>query len=43
MRLLADERLDALLGEEIPFGKLPKELPRLFAQGAAGVGALVRY
>ena len=43
VRLLADERLDALLGEEIPFEKLPKELPRLFAHGAAGVGALVRY
>lgn len=43
VRLLADERLDALLGEEIPFAELPKHLPRLFAHGAAGVGALVRY
>ena len=34
---------DALLGEEIPFEALPKELPRLFAKDAAGVGALVRY
>lgn len=42
VRLLADERLDALLGEEIPFSQLPKHLPRLFAPGA-GVGALVRY
>jgi threonine dehydrogenase-like Zn-dependent dehydrogenase len=42
-RLLADERLDALLGEEIPFADLPQHLPRLFARGAAGIGALVRY
>jgi threonine dehydrogenase-like Zn-dependent dehydrogenase len=43
VHLLADERLDALLGEEIPFGELPRHLPRLFARGAAGIGALVRY
>ena len=43
IRLLADDRLDVLLGEEIPFSELPKHLPRLFAQGAPGVGALVRY
>jgi threonine dehydrogenase-like Zn-dependent dehydrogenase len=42
-RLLADERLDVLLGEEIPFAELPQHLPRLFARGAAGIGALVRY
>jgi len=42
-RLLLDERLDALVGEEIPFAELPRHLPRLFARGAAGVGALVRY
>ena len=42
-RLLSDERLDALLGEEIPFSELPQHLPRLFARGAAGIGALVRY
>lgn len=43
VRLLSDERLDALVGEEIPFQELPKHLPRLFAHGAPGVGALVRY
>jgi 2-desacetyl-2-hydroxyethyl bacteriochlorophyllide A dehydrogenase len=43
IRLLADDRLDVLIGEEIPFAELPKHLPRLFAQGAPGVGALVRY
>jgi threonine dehydrogenase-like Zn-dependent dehydrogenase len=42
-RLLVDDRLDALLGEEIPFAELPQHLPRLFARGAAGIGALVRY
>ncbi len=42
-RLLTDERLDALLGEEIPFADLPQHLPRLLARGAAGIGALVRY
>ena len=43
IRLLADEKLDILLGEAIPFENLPKELPRLFAPNASGVGALVRY
>jgi 2-desacetyl-2-hydroxyethyl bacteriochlorophyllide A dehydrogenase len=43
VRLLADARLDALLGEEVPFKNLPQELPRLFAPNAPGVGALVRY
>ncbi len=43
LRLLADERFDTLLGEEVPFSELPKHLPRLLAADAAGVGALVRY
>ncbi|MCC6946847.1 MAG: dehydrogenase [Bradyrhizobiaceae bacterium] len=43
MRLLADDRFDALLGEEIPFDELPKHLPRLLASDAPGVGAYVRY
>ena len=41
--LLADDRLDALLGEEIPFAELPSHLPRVLAAGARGVGAYVRY
>jgi threonine dehydrogenase-like Zn-dependent dehydrogenase len=41
--LLADDGLDALLGEEIPFNELPSQLPRLLAANAAGVGAYVRY
>ena len=43
VRLLADPKLDALLGEQVPFARLPQELPRLFAPDASGVGALVRY
>lgn len=43
LRLLADERFDALLGEEVPFAELPRHLPRLLAPDAAGVGAYVRY
>ncbi|MEX0591183.1 MAG: zinc-binding alcohol dehydrogenase [Xanthobacteraceae bacterium] len=43
LRLLADDRFDALLGEEIPFADLPMHLPRVLAPDAPGVGALVRY
>jgi 2-desacetyl-2-hydroxyethyl bacteriochlorophyllide A dehydrogenase len=43
LRLLADERFDALIGEEIPFEELPQHLPRLLAPDAKGVGALVKY
>ncbi len=43
IRLLADERLDALIGEEVPFAELPQQLPRLLSPKAPGLGALVRY
>jgi hypothetical protein len=43
LRLLEDDRYDALLGEEIPFAELPKHLPRLLAPDAPGIGALVGY
>jgi hypothetical protein len=43
LRLLADERFDSLLGEEVAFEDLPQHLPRLLAADAQGVGALVRY
>ncbi|MCW5681255.1 MAG: zinc-binding alcohol dehydrogenase [Xanthobacteraceae bacterium] len=43
INLLADDRLDALLGEEVPFAELPQQLPRLLARTASGFGALVRY
>jgi hypothetical protein len=43
LALLADERLDALITEEIAFAALPDELPRLLAPGASGLATLVRY
>lgn len=43
LRLLADDRFDELLGEEVPFEELPRHLPRLLAPDAPGVGAYVRY
>jgi threonine dehydrogenase-like Zn-dependent dehydrogenase len=43
IHLLADDRLDALLGEEIAFAELPRHLPRLLKSDARGVGAYVRY
>lgn len=41
--LLCDERLDALLTEEVAFADLPAALPRLLAPGAAGLATAVRY
>jgi len=41
--LLADSRLDMLIGERIPFARLAEELPRLLAPGAPGVVPLVVY
>lgn len=41
--MLTDERLDALLGEEVPFAELPQQLSRLLSPKAPGLGALVRY
>ncbi|HEY8382199.1 MAG TPA: zinc-binding alcohol dehydrogenase [Microvirga sp.] len=43
LSLLADERLDALITDEIPFAALPEALPRLFARGAPGLTAAIRY
>ncbi len=43
LKLLADSRFDALLGEEIPFAELPRALPRVLAPKAPGVGAYIRY
>ena len=43
IRLLADDRLDALVGEEVPFAELPQQLSRLLSRAAPGLGALVRY
>ena len=43
LALLADERLDALITEEVPFASLPDALPRLFAPGAPGLATAIRY
>jgi threonine dehydrogenase-like Zn-dependent dehydrogenase len=43
LSLLADERLEALITEEIAFSDLPDELPRLLAAGAPGLATAVRY
>ena len=43
LSLLADERLDALITEEVAFADLPSELPRLLAQVASGLATVVRY
>jgi threonine dehydrogenase-like Zn-dependent dehydrogenase len=43
LSLLVDERLDALLTEEVAFADLPTELPRLLAPAAPGLATLVRY
>lgn len=41
--LLADARLDMLIGERVPFPRLADEMPRLLASGAPGVVPLVVY
>jgi threonine dehydrogenase-like Zn-dependent dehydrogenase len=43
LALLADERLDALITEDVAFEDLPRELPRLLAPGAPGLTAAIRY
>ena len=43
LALLADDRLDALITEEVAFADLPRELPRLLAPGAPGLTAAIRY
>jgi NADPH:quinone reductase-like Zn-dependent oxidoreductase len=43
LSLLADDRLESLVTEEIAFADLPAELPRLMAPGAPGLATAVRY
>ena len=43
LALLADDRLDALITDEVAFEDLPRELPRLLAPGAPGLATVVRY
>jgi threonine dehydrogenase-like Zn-dependent dehydrogenase len=41
--LLADDRLDALITDEIAFDDAPKRLPALFAVGSSALTAVLRY
>jgi NADPH:quinone reductase-like Zn-dependent oxidoreductase len=43
LSLLPDERLDALITEEVPFAELPNALPRVFGAKAPGLATAVRY
>lgn len=43
LRLLADDRLDALVADEIAFADAPKELPRILGPGASGLAPVIRY
>jgi threonine dehydrogenase-like Zn-dependent dehydrogenase len=43
LRLLDDDRLDALIGEEVAFEDLPDALPRILAADAPGLATVVRY
>ncbi len=43
LSLLADDRLDALITEEVAFADLPTALPRLLTQTAPGLATVVRY
>lgn len=43
MQVMADDRLDALITDEIAFTDAPRHLPALFAAGARGLTAVLRY
>jgi len=43
LRLLADDRLDALLSAEVPFDETPGKLPGLLAPDAPGLAPVIRY
>ena len=43
LRLLADDRLDALLTTEIAFDDAPAKLPGLLAPDAPGLAPVIRY
>lgn len=43
LELLADPALDALIGEEVPFGEAPARLPAMFEDRAAGLAPVIRY
>jgi threonine dehydrogenase-like Zn-dependent dehydrogenase len=41
--MLADDRLDALITQDIPFNEAPKRLPALFAPGSPHLTAVLTY
>ena len=43
LELLADERLDALITQEVEFSQLPQAMPQLLAPGASGLATAVHY
>ena len=43
LALLADDRLDALVTEELAFDDLPAALGRILAEGAPGIATVIRY
>lgn len=43
LELLCDDRLDALITEEVAFDDLPSALPRLLAPDASGLFTAIRY
>lgn len=43
LALLTDPAFDALITEEVAFDDLPQALPRILADGAAGIATVVRY
>lgn len=43
LRLLADDRLDALVDQEIAFDAAAAELPKLLGPGATGLAPVIRY
>jgi threonine dehydrogenase-like Zn-dependent dehydrogenase len=43
LRLLRDDRLDALVADEIAFADAPARLPAILAPGASGLAPVIRY
>lgn len=43
LELLADDRFDSLITEEVEFGDLAREMPRILAPRAQGLATVVRY
>ena len=43
LELLADDKLDALITEDVAFSDLPRIIPRILAAGAPGLVTAIRY